>query len=174
MAKQKTRNPYAGMLSRPEYQPRVVISEKEKKKTQDGWNRKAKHKKVFQLGDTVEFDGKEAIVKNPNGPDDMIGIAVDGAYTLVQADTLSMLEETIQKMRNLTEMLYVENTAGMRIPISKEEEEVLNKVAGGVDKSSLDEREQEVARLMVTRGILKREKRNGKIVLSQDKEKLRR
>jgi hypothetical protein len=56
-------------------------------------------------------------------------------------------------------MRFVEIQGNLLAPISNEEEIVLEKVSSTVDpypKSKLDEREQELARQLVTRGILDR------------------
>lgn len=180
MTKKKTRNPHAGVLSRAEFRPRVEKTAKEKAEIQSGGTRKAKHKKVFQLGDTVEYQGDEAVVKNPNGPDDLVGISIDGVYTLAHADQLEMLEESLRKMREistrstLVEMSYIVGTSGIQMPISIEETEVLDKVKDGLAKRELNEREREVARKMVSRGILQRYRKDDKLFFRQHKETLRR
>ena len=54
-------------------------------------------------------------------------------------------------------MRFYEISGGLRIPVSEEEQSVLDMVSDdGIQKSKLDERQQEVARLMVTRGLLLR------------------
>ncbi len=57
-------------------------------------------------------------------------------------------------------MRFYEISSGFRVPISEEEQEIINLAAdeGKIAKSSLDERQQEVARMMVTRGLLIRER----------------
>lgn len=73
-------------------------------------------------------------------------------------------------------MRYFEITSGVRIPVSSEEQSIMDKAAGGdLLKSSLDERDQEVARRMVTRGLLNRTRDSDKnIVFNVDKQKLSR
>jgi hypothetical protein len=52
---------------------------------------------------------------------------------------------------------YHEITSGTRIPVNTEEQGILDLADKGVLKqSSFDERQQEVARNMVSRGLLKR------------------
>jgi hypothetical protein len=55
-------------------------------------------------------------------------------------------------------MRYFEITSGMRVPTSGEERAILDKVedAGHIARDTLDEREAEVARRMVSRGLLVR------------------
>lgn len=55
-------------------------------------------------------------------------------------------------------MRFYEISSGVRIPVSEEEQEILDllKNEGKIKKSALDERQQEVARLMVGRGVLSR------------------
>lgn len=54
-------------------------------------------------------------------------------------------------------MRYHEIASGMRMPVSGEEQAMLNRVGeAGVAVDSLDDREHEVARLMVNRGLLTR------------------
>lgn len=57
-------------------------------------------------------------------------------------------------------MRFYEISSGLRIPVSEEEQDIINIATkeGKVDKSALDERQQEVARMMVTRGLLIRER----------------
>lgn len=61
-------------------------------------------------------------------------------------------------------MRYYEISGGFRVPISEEEEELLDaaKEHDLLDES-LDERSQEVARKMVSRGLLNRLSKAGKI-----------
>lgn len=54
-------------------------------------------------------------------------------------------------------MRFHEIAGGFRVPISSEERNILDLVvAGAVSNSDLDERQQEVARRMVGRGLLTR------------------
>lgn len=56
-------------------------------------------------------------------------------------------------------MRYFEISGGFRVPISSEEQQLLDEVksAGRIEHDKLDERGQELARLMVSRGVLNRE-----------------
>lgn len=72
-------------------------------------------------------------------------------------------------------MRYFEITSGMRLPVSKEEQDILDKVGdNGCAKSDFDERDQEVARRMVSRGLLRRITKDGKIKFKKNKESIRR
>ncbi len=73
-------------------------------------------------------------------------------------------------------MRFYEITSGVRLPVSGEEQDILDKVGqSSLKKSSLDEREQEVARRMVTRGLLNRSRDEEKnIIFTCNKEKLSR
>ena len=72
-------------------------------------------------------------------------------------------------------MRFFEITSTLRIPMSSEEQTIMNKIENGVVfNDALDEREQEVARNMVIRGILNRRRKNGKICFKPNKEKLKR
>jgi hypothetical protein len=63
-------------------------------------------------------------------------------------------------------MRFYEISSGLRIPISEEEQELFDLITkGSLEKSALDERQQEVARNMVTRGLLIRENKDGVIIL---------
>lgn len=55
---------------------------------------------------------------------------------------------------------------GMVIPVSNEEYHILSLIAerGSIDRSTLTERDKELARLMVSKGVLFRKKVNEKIV----------
>ena len=62
-------------------------------------------------------------------------------------------------------MRFYEISSGLRIPVSEEEQTLLDAAIehGTLDKSSLDERQQEVARLMVSRGLFMRERKDNEI-----------
>lgn len=62
-------------------------------------------------------------------------------------------------------MRYREIAGGIRVYVSQEEDTLVQKIleAGTAQKKSLDEREQEVARKLVSRGILNRVKANDEI-----------
>lgn len=62
-------------------------------------------------------------------------------------------------------MRFYEISSGLRIPVSEEEQELLDAISekGSIGKSALDERQQEVARLMVSRGLLVREREDDAI-----------
>jgi hypothetical protein len=63
-------------------------------------------------------------------------------------------------------MRYFEIAGGLRMPVNEEEQEVLTLIQESehsIDDSNLDERQQEVARKMVSRGLLNRLQKDGKI-----------
>lgn len=60
-------------------------------------------------------------------------------------------------------MRYFEIASGFRLPVYSEEQELLDKIPNGVNQDELDEREQELARLMVSRGVLAQSINNGMI-----------
>lgn len=63
-------------------------------------------------------------------------------------------------------MRYFEIAGGFRMPVNEEEQEVLTLIQESehsIDDSNLDERQQEVARKMVSRGLLNRLQKDGKI-----------
>lgn len=55
-------------------------------------------------------------------------------------------------------MRYCEVAGGLRIPVSSEENTLVEKIrkGGTMEKKKLDEREREVARKLVSRGVLNR------------------
>jgi DNA-binding NarL/FixJ family response regulator len=57
-------------------------------------------------------------------------------------------------------MRFYEISSGMRMPVNEEEQALLDRAAEkhSIHRSQLSEREQEVARLMVSRGLLNRGK----------------
>lgn len=59
-------------------------------------------------------------------------------------------------------MRFFEITSGLRLPVSGEENEILTKAAekGSIARSSLTDREQEIARRMTSRGLLRRFTKN--------------
>ncbi len=109
-----TRNPYASSLRKGQYQKRIEKSTQEKQRQRDSNDRKAKHKgrhfnddgSHWQLGDNVEYEGKEGIIKQPRGPEGLLGVAVDGEYMLIHSDDdklkLKKIDESLQLMRDLS------------------------------------------------------------------------
>lgn len=71
-------------------------------------------------------------------------------------------------------MRYFEITSGVRIPVSGEEQELIDKIGDSMPKADLNEREQELARLMVSRGLLIRSRRDGNIYFTKNKKTLSR
>jgi len=67
-------------------------------------------------------------------------------------------------------MRFYEISSGFRIPVSNEEQDIIDMISskkGTVSKSDFDERQEEVARKMVARGLLVRSKdSDGKILIS--------
>lgn len=65
--------------------------------------------------------------------------------------------------------------ANVRIPLSGEEQAILRLTqAGTVNRDDLDERQQEVARQMVRRGVLERGRLDGTIVFVDPERPIRR
>jgi hypothetical protein len=64
-------------------------------------------------------------------------------------------------------MRFYEISSGLRVPVSEEEQALLDIITqkGRVEKGTLDERQQEVGRLMVSRGLLIREREDDSIFL---------
>jgi hypothetical protein len=73
-------------------------------------------------------------------------------------------------------MRYFEITSGVRLPISSEEQTIIDKATTArLYRSTLDERDQEVARQMVTRGLLvRRTDAEKKVFFRLNKQKLER
>lgn len=71
-------------------------------------------------------------------------------------------------------MRYFEITSGVRLHLSMEEQGIMDKMAEPIAKSSLSEREQEVARRMVSRGLIVRYRADGAIMFRINKTKLER
>jgi hypothetical protein len=67
-------------------------------------------------------------------------------------------------------MRYYEILSGVRMPVSGEEQELIDLISQEkrVDCGSLDERSAEVARVMVSRGLLRRVKYSDKTVFVLD------
>lgn len=69
---------------------------------------------LFQVGDRVKVkvkvednngktkvEDKEGIVKEPNAPRGLLGITVDGKYSLVEPQHATIIEESLSRMRKL-------------------------------------------------------------------------
>lgn len=66
-------------------------------------------------------------------------------------------------------MRFYEISSGFRIPMSLEEEEIMDFITSSEDKvneETLDERQQEVARKMVSRSLLNRRKDGEEYILT--------
>ena len=125
----------------------------------------------FQVGDKVtvsdsaiqrildKAESKKAIVNNPNGPNDTVGIMLDGKYYLVDLDEISLVLESI----GLNEWAMSDTTSGVPIPVFGEDLSVIKKIKSSPRKSDMDDREQEIARKLVSRGVLNRKKDNNGI-----------
>jgi hypothetical protein len=63
-------------------------------------------------------------------------------------------------------MKIIEIIGGMRVPVYNSEKELFEKIKekNGIGREQLTEREQELARTMLHRGVLKRTKRGSEIV----------
>lgn len=150
-----------------------------------------KAEKGVEPGDKVEKkpEDEHAIVRDPHGPADTIGITIDGEYHLVDEEDVELMleafasagaelleesEDEEEDFDELCEWSYAETTSGIRVPISSEENEILNKCGSPLYKNNLDDREQEVARRMVSRGVLHRRKDDGGIYFVRDNQKLTR
>jgi hypothetical protein len=61
-------------------------------------------------------------------------------------------------------MRYHEIASGLRMAVSCEEQELIDKADGEpFEKDTLDERDQELARLMVSRGVLDQYPQDGRV-----------
>lgn len=118
----------------------------------------------------------EGIVRN-FGPDDTLGITIDGEYHLIDPEDVELIYESYaaDDFQDLTEWSYVTTTAGFQVPIGSEEQSILDKCTAKMYKNNLDDREQEVARLMVSKGVLHRLKDDQGIYFTgEGKKKLKR
>lgn len=126
----------------------------------------------YQVGDKVDItkDGKlkellakvkkkdkkkDATIREPNGPANTVGITIDGEFHLIDEDDIKLITEGFD-YDDLTEWSMVPTKSGISIPISSEEQEIIEKSKSKVYKNTFDEREQEVARKMVSKGVLTR------------------
>lgn len=117
----------------------------------------------------------KAIVREPHGPAGTIGITLDGEYHLVDEEDVKLIFEAFgQEYEDLTEWSYAETMSGLRVPISSEEAEIYNKCGSPIYKTNMDDREQEVARRMVSRGVIHRHKDDDGIYFVRDTKKLTR
>lgn len=72
-------------------------------------------------------------------------------------------------------MRFHEIASGLRIPVSGEEQALLNAAKSGyVRRDDLGEREQEVARRMVSRGLLNRDRLDGAVIFVSNDTPVRR
>lgn len=61
-------------------------------------------------------------------------------------------------------MRYYEIACGLRLPVSSEEQDLLDVVERDAPSNDdMDERQQELARLMVSRGVLHRQVKKGRL-----------
>ncbi len=73
-------------------------------------------------------------------------------------------------------MRFFEIVSGVRIPVSAEEQSILDLVGdeGGIARKKLDPHQKEVARRMVTRGVLNRGRVEGGVYFTSNQETHRR
>lgn len=169
----KKRNPYADAVrTNGMFRERASKSAKERLEHLSGISRKSKYKPSFidedddgdavetiQTGDEVSTPVGNGLVKSTDIPYDMIGITVDGEYDIFAREDIELIKEALDGLRILAES--TENfvgTSGIRIPLSDEEKEIVDKVGGkSITSKELGEREHAIADRMVSRGILNRE-----------------
>jgi hypothetical protein len=125
------RNPYVAAVRNPQgpFREKTAKSDAERADQRDRFSRNAKYKasvedfdmtdddleEGFQHGDevNVEVTGtdeagkktkttKTGMVKNPKAPLGMVGITVDGKYALVPEDELTLVEEALARMIELS------------------------------------------------------------------------
>lgn len=124
----------------------------------------------------------EGVIKEPNGPGTTVGITVNSKYHLVDEEDIQLVFEGLQGIHedqeqydDLVEFRFVEVTSGFRVPVSREEQDILDKCEQKMYKSSLDERDEELARRMVSRGVLNRRRdEDGQIFFVRNETKLTR
>lgn len=114
------------------------------------------------------------VVRDPSGPAGTIGITVDGEYHLIDEEDVKLILESAGEYEDLTEWSYAESVSGIRVLVSSEEQNILSKCATPVHKSELDDRDQEIARRMVSRGVLHRKRDDDGIYFVTDNKKLTR
>jgi stalled ribosome alternative rescue factor ArfA len=122
---------------------------------------------------TKAEEDSEGVVREPKGPSGTIGITIDGKYHLCDEEDVELIYEAFGYV-DLTEWSYAETTSGINIAVSSEENDILKMCAQPVYKKNMDDREQEVARRMVSRGVLHRHKDDEGIYFVRDNEKLTR
>jgi hypothetical protein len=92
------------------FKPKRAKSTEEREDQRDQWSRNGKYKnrgeamdESYQIGDTVKLkNGKEGMIKNPNGPLNMLGISVDGKYGLIDEDDIECLAECFARLHELS------------------------------------------------------------------------
>ncbi len=114
---------------------------------------------------------KKAVVKNPNAPNNMLGVMIDGKYVLIDEEDAEIIYEGFTSLR---EMKYFKSSSGINIPISTEEDELLKKINDKLNVKQLDDREKRISEILVQKNILKRSKDSSGIFLSNTNQKLRR
>lgn len=129
-----------------------------------------------QQEEQEEKQEAEAIVKDPKGPDGTVGIMLDGTYHILDVDELSLIVESWEEdeYEDFMEWSMVMTTSGVALPASGEEMDILNKFEGKLYNQSLDERDREVARKMVSKGLLNRRKDDKGIYFLKNDTELRR
>lgn len=139
----------------------------------------------YQVGDQLKIlkgplkdvlskaERKEATVRDPHGPANTIGITIDGEFHLIDEEDVELLTEAFS-YDDLTEWSMARTKAGISIPVSSEELEIIEMCKSKVYKKTLDEREKEVARKMVSRGVLNRYSDNDGIYFTSGVPKLTR
>lgn len=144
------------------------------KSLDEGYDGPTTFYEFYQVGDKVDIeDGPlkdlllkakkknkkvDATIREPNGPANTVGITIDGEFHLIDEDDIKLITEgfAYDDYEDLAEWSMVPTKSGISIPISSEEGEIIEKCKSKVYKNTFDEREQEVARKMVGKGVLTR------------------
>lgn len=116
---------------------------------------------------------KEATIREPEGPSGTVGITIDGEFHLIDEEDVKLLTEGME-YDDLHEWSMAKTISGISIPVSGEESEIIEMCKSKVYKNTLDEREQEVARKMVSRGVLTRGRDDSGIYFTRGVPKLTR
>jgi len=111
-----------------------------------------------QVGQTVMFDDRPYLVSEygPNGSLKIIR-PNETRYAMVEQVKPASSSKVLREFRDLCEYTAMTVRGGFSIPVSNEEQNVLDRLkAKPMSESEFDDREQELARKMYSRGLIRK------------------
>lgn len=123
-----------------------------------------------------DVEEKDPVVIDPAAPAGNVKINIGGEAYLVDKEEISLIMENLTENEydDILEWSMADTTSGIPIYINREELEVMGAIKGKTYTKVFSERENEVARKMVSKGMLRRYKDENGIYVVINNDDLRR